>query len=136
MTDEARLRKEIDGFLKKNDIRRGTRFDDALLPKFLQLAMTSRTKKKSKEASLINISNQTPTDSKIGTESQDGAEKIAVNPENHYVPNHNNSIRENIMDSLHPLIKLEIDGTKDRLSPLWEVKSNGLRKGRRRILNL
>ncbi|QID83676.1 chromatin modification- protein VID21 [Saccharomyces pastorianus] len=109
LTDESRLRKEIDGFLKKNDIRRGTRFDDALLPKFLQLAVTSKTKKKSKEASLINISNQTPTDSKIGTELQDSAEKIAANPENHYVPNRNNSIRENIMDSLTP-----VDKTGDR----------------------
>ncbi|CAI4057380.1 hypothetical protein SUVZ_02G4710 [Saccharomyces uvarum] len=109
LTDESRLRKEIDCFLKKNDIRRGTRFDDALLPKFLQLAMTSRTKKKSKEASLVSISNQTPTESKIGAESQDSAEKIAVNPENHYVPNHNNSSRENIMDSLTP-----VDKTGDR----------------------
>lgn len=105
LTDESKLRKEIDGFLKKNDIRRGIRFDDASLPKFLHSAMTPTAKKKSKEANLISIPNQTLSDSKICKDPLGSSEKISAKSENHFITNHDNSIRENMMESLTPVEK-------------------------------
>ncbi|CAI4038218.1 hypothetical protein SMKI_04G5590 [Saccharomyces mikatae IFO 1815] len=105
LTDESKLRREIDGFLKKTDIRRGIRFDDTLLPKFLQTAMTPTAKKKSKDTSLMKVPNQASTDSKMGHESLGNTEKMSGKSESHFIPNNNNPITDNIMDSLRPVEK-------------------------------
>ncbi|CAI4058985.1 hypothetical protein SKDZ_04G5580 [Saccharomyces kudriavzevii ZP591] len=128
LTDENKLQREIDDFLKKNDIRRGTRFDDSLLPKFLKMAMTSKTAKKSKEVSLVSISNQTPTDYKVGNELLDGAEKISIKAENHFIPSRNNSIRENMMNSLRPVEKARDTWNKRPFEPTVENEEQRFEK--------
>lgn len=105
LTDENKLRKEIDAFLKKNDIRRGIRFDEASLPKLLHTAATPITKKKLKDVNLINVPNQRLSDSKMSRELPENSENVSVKSESHFVPSHDNSIRENMMDSLRPAEK-------------------------------